>query len=888
MTLVTGKRLGPYLVEAPIGAGGMGEVYRGHDTRLDRAVAIKVLPTVLAESAELRERFEREARLLSKLNHPNICVVYDVGHQNGTTYLVMELLEGETLAVRIARGPLPVQQATSIAVQVGGALDRAHRVGVIHRDVKPENIMLTKSGAKLLDFGLAKPAPIQGGLGGGVTKTLPITGEGTILGTLQYMAPEQLDGRPADARSDIFAFGAVLHEMITGKRAFAGDTPATVISAIIKDDPPPLVELQPLVPSALDAIVRTCLEKDPDERWQNAHDLVSQLRWIQLSGSQPHMSVGSLGKISRRRIYIYSALALCGLLAIATGVAAGRFLQTEAPRESIRFTIAEPAGTTFSPNPAAPFAAVSPDGRYIVFDSSLSPGLGALHLRSLNDTVARRLPGTDNGWLPFWSPDSKYVAFFADGALKKTAIATGGVETICKIDGFEGGTWNHDDVVLFSKGPAGIFRVDASGGEPVAVTKLDESRNEVYHRAPIFLPDGKHFLYSTQPGNDIFYASLDGTAPRRLLTADARALYSPPGFLLFARNGALFAQKFDAKQGRLSGDPVRIANSVRTTPGNGRAAFSVSQTGVLVYRSASDRNTTTVRWIDRSGKREGVLLEGAEYFAVALSPDESRLAFHRHEEPSGGGIWVKNLVRGDTIRLTSDPSHNIDPTWSPDGQRIVFTSYRNRGSDFYVRAANGTGEDELLFKSEERKEFPRWSPDERFLIYQVMVGARSDIWIWSHENRAKPKPLITSSADEVQPQLSPDGKWLVYASSESGSHEVYVQPYPPNGTRYPVSSGGGVQPFWRRDGRELFYLTLGGALKAVRVLAASSKFEAGVPQTLFEADITGLHPLGNYLYQPSNDGSRFVVAERPAVTDTSGSEPLTVLVDWTAELRKDQ
>ena len=699
MPLTSGTRLGPYLIDAPLGAGGMGEVYRARDTRLDRPVAIKVLPTIMAESAELHERFEREARLLSNLNHPHICVVYDVGRQGDMSFLVMELLEGETLAARIARGPLPVAQATSIALQIGAALDRAHRIGVVHRDVKPENVMLTKAGAKLLDFGLAKPAPIKGELGV-ATRTMPLTGQGTIIGTLHYMAPEQLEGRPADARSDIFAFGAVLYEMITGKRAFAGGTPVSVISSILRDTPRPIPELQPFVPPALDAIVRTCLEKDPDDRWHSAHDLASQLRWIQQSGSQPHVPTTPL--VRRRRRYSHVAWGVGCLLALGAGVAGTRYLNPTPVARSVWFTMGEPSGTRFSRNPIAPFAAISPDGRHIVFDASVGDA-GQLFLRALNSTESRQLPGTEDAWMPFWSADSRYVGFFADGALKKTAIATGGVETICKIHDFEGGTWSRDNVVIFSKAEGGLSRVDAGGGEPKPLTSLDQTKGEVVHRLPVFLPDGQHFLYLAQPGNEVFYGSLDGTAPRRLLAADGRAVYSPPGFLLYARDAALFAQPFDAARGQLSGDPMRVTNSVRATPLSGRAAYSVSDNGVLVFRAGDARNNVQIRWADRSGKRLDTVLEEADYRGIALSPDGTRIAFHRHEDPVGGGIWIKDILRGQPIRLTTDPSHNSDPVWSPDGTRIAFTSDRNRIWDIFIRDASGTGRDQILLKSEEGK-----------------------------------------------------------------------------------------------------------------------------------------------------------------------------------------
>jgi eukaryotic-like serine/threonine-protein kinase len=881
MTLTVGGSLGPYLIEAPLGAGGMGEVYRGRDTRLGRPVAIKVLPGDFAASDDLRERFEREARLLSSLNHPHICVVYDIGRQDGRSYLVMELLEGETLGARLARGPLPVQQATTIALQIGSALDRAHRLGIVHRDVKPENVMLTKAGAKLLDFGLAKPLTLPTELGG-PTQTQPLTGQGTILGTLQYMAPEQLEGRPADARSDIFALGAVVFEMVSGKRAFQGDSPVSVISSILRDTPRPLTDLQPFVPPALDEIVRTCLEKDPEERWQSAHDLASQLRWIQQSGSQLNLPAQ---RGVRRKTREYAAWALVLLLTLAVAGLSVPYIRSQPLDESIQFSIGEPPGARFNPgNLVAPTPAVSPDGRHIVF-STFTSGHGLLYLRSLDTAEARPIPGTEGGSLPFWSADSRSIGFYADRAIKKTTVELSGVETICTAEFFEGATWNRNNVVLFSPGDGGLLRVDANGGEPIAVTALDTSKKETSHRWPIFLPDGEHFLYLSFPGNVVYRGGLDKKPAQRLLTADAKAIYAPPGYLLFAREGKLFAQRFDADRGKLAEEPVRVADSVRASVSGGRGAYSVSDTGVLVYRSGDARLSAQVRWADRNGTRGDLVLQAADYRGLALSPDASRVAFHRHEQSSGGGIWVKDLNRGNVVRLTSPASHDADPSWTSDGRQIAFTSNRSGVQNIYLRNASGAGDEELLLKSPEPKKWPKLWGDPPLLFYQVNTPAtQSDIWVLPARG-GTPAVYLNSAVNEIQPELSPDGKWLAYVSDESGPPEVFVQPYPADGRKYPVSSGGGVQPSWRKDGAELFYLTLAGTLSAIRVNThPTNGLELGRPQELFGFDISGSGPDAATLYSAMPDGKRFLIAERPTKDDQGAVEPITVVVNWLSAL----
>ncbi len=713
VALTAGTRLGPYEIATMLGAGGMGEVYAARDTRLNRTVAIKVLPPHVASDPELRQRLEREARSIAALNHPHICVLHDVGHDSGTDFLVMEHLQGETLADRLKKGPLPLDQALRYAIEISDALDKAHRQGIVHRDLKPANIMITPAGVKLLDFGLAK-AQVQvvtpAGLSQAPTGNVELTAHGTVLGTIQYMAPEQLEGREADARSDIFALGAVLYEMVTGRKAFEGKSQASLMASILEREPRSISELQPLSPPALEHVIQGCLAKAPEDRWQTAHDVMKQLKWIAAGGSQ----VGTVAAVSPQRRGRLSWIVAAGLatVLVAAALAALRYLRTPEQSEQTRFSVSTP----FTPNPT--LLSASPDGRHIAFVAQSSPDAPTqLFVRPLDSVEARPLPGTEQAGPPFWSPDSRHIGFVAQGKLKRIDIAGGSPQNISDVTTFAGGTWNDDGVIVFAVGLGTLKRVSASGGEPVDVTTLDQASGETIQAWPFFLPDGRHFLYLGGSGagsesRAIYVGSLDSKERVHVLKASSMPVFALPGYLLFHRDGTLMAQPFDDKKFTVSGDPIRLADGLASIPQVGRAAFSTSNTGVLLYRTGEAFVETQLTWYDRNGKPLGrVDVPQGQYRGLSLSPDNKRLAVHRHEEPAGGDVWVLDQERGTFTRLTFT-GHNIAPMWSRDGNLITFSSDRDAGPmNIYQKSSSGAGNDEPVLKSDVPK-FPEdWAPD---------------------------------------------------------------------------------------------------------------------------------------------------------------------------------
>jgi eukaryotic-like serine/threonine-protein kinase len=886
MTLSSSTRLGPYEIRAPLGAGGMGEVYRARDTRLDRTVAIKVLPSHLSGNDEFRQRFEREARAVSSLNHPHICTLYDVGHQDGIDYLVMEFIEGESLADRLAKGALPAEQVLRYAIQIADALDKAHRASIVHRDLKPGNIMLTKSGAKLLDFGLAKLQGSGSGLVSGLT-SLPterhsLTGEGTILGTFQYMAPEQLEGKEADHRSDIFAFGAVVYEMATGKKAFTGKSQASLISAIMASEPPSISTTQPMSPPGLDRVVKTCLAKDPDDRWQTAHDVMLELKWIVEGGSQTGAPAAAPALRKNRERLAWIAAALLGLgLLVSLPFTLAHFGHGPVDVRALRFDVPLPEKATLGS------IALSPDGQRLAFVAADSLGKGVLYLRPLDSLNTQPLPGTDGASHPFWSPDSRFIGFFAQGKLKKIEAAGGPPQALCNAPQGRGGTWNRDGVIVFAPNPVdGLYRVSAAGGEPSPLTTPDQSRQETSDRWPQFLPDGRSFLYFTLSGapatQGIYAGSLDSKETKRLLGTDSSAVYASPGYLLFRREGTLMAQAFDPKKLNLTGEPFSIAEHVGAGPYY--TYLTISENGVLAYHSGDPAKTQLV-WFDRGGKQLGVIGSPGDYFDPALSPDGKRIAFDSIDpQTSNRDLWVLELTRGTTSRLTVDPAGDWFPVWSPDSSRIVFSSGRGGIYDLYQKAASGAGSDGLLLKSSNSK-FPiDWSMDGRFILYDSYdAKSKADIWVLPLEGDRQPFPFLQTEFNEQQARFSPNGKWVAYTSDESGTTQVYVQSFPISGSKWQVSTGGGDQPRWWRDGQELFYLAADGKLMTVAV-KAETVFEAGITKPLFEMHsptVAGI-PFQNS-YAVTADGQRFLV--RSAMEQTT-STAITVLVNWTAELKR--
>jgi eukaryotic-like serine/threonine-protein kinase len=900
MTLTDGTRLGPYEILSPIGAGGMGEVYRAKDTRLDRTVAIKVLPSHLSDNAEIRQRFEREARAISSLNHPHICALYDIGHQDGIDYLVMEYVDGESLADRLLKGPLPTDQVLRHAIQIAGALYKAHRAGIIHRDLKPANVMLTKSGAKLLDFGLAKlqdndSAP-ELSLTSLPTERHDITAKGTILGTFQYMAPEQLEGKEADARTDIFAFGAVVYEMVTGKRAFSGKSQASLISAIMSGEPAPISTIQPMTPPALDRVVKTCLAKDPDERWQTSHDVMLELQWVAEASSQTGAATRATGRSKNRERLAWIAAAVLLITSLVLAIAYIR--RPAAELTATRFLVDPPQKVRLRDQ-----LAVSPDGRRLTFVAQDADGKRRLYVRSMESVASESLAGTEDAAFPFWSPDSRFIAFFAENKLKRIGVAGGPPQVLCPSgQDPRGGSWSRDGVIVFSPNSEGpLLKISASGGAPTQVTSLDESRKETSHRWPHFLPDGRHFLFfsrSTQPENEaLCAASFDSNSRKQVAAfrpttvayaAAEGAQGGARGYLLFVRDRTLVAQAFDADKLELYGEPLPIAQEVLLAGEDGPTgygSFSVSQNGVLVFR-AGVSDTLQLTWFDRSGKKLGLAGPPGFYYEPSFSPDEKRVCVARRDLEIGSqNIWLLDLNRGTFTRVTFQAPDDATPVWSPDGNGIVFSSSRGMMRDLILKPFGGTGADELLVQSDEPKYPADWSRDGRFILYDSFsASTKGDIWVLSSPlGDKKSSPYLQTRFNETHAHFSPDGRWVTYVSDESGKAEVYVQSFPKSGAKWLVSTNGGDQPAWRKDGRELFYLSKDKKLMAVPV-KTGTLFEAGAPSPLFQVQVVpkSLTDDKNQ-YLVTADGQRFLVV---AISDDSVGQPITAVLNWTTELKQ--
>jgi len=883
MPLAPGTQLGPYEITAPLGAGGMGEVYRARDTRLERTVAIKILPAHFSADPLRKQRFEREAKTISSLNHPHICVLHDVGSQDGIDYLVMECVEGETLAKRLEKGPLPLEQVAKYGMQIADALDRAHRGGVVHRDLKPGNIMLMTTGVKLLDFGLAKPAsPLASvaTLTATAVKQSPATEQGAIVGTFQYMSPEQLEGKELDGRSDIFSLGAVLYEMVTGKRAFEGKSQLSVASAILEKEPETISAAKPMTPPALEHAVKKCLSKLPDERWQSASDLASELKWIAESGSQTGVAGRALVGRTKWQRASWLLAATFFLLAVAGGAAWWKESNRRVPPMYFH-----------SPVPfAANDLALSPDGRTLAIVAySAQANNYVLWTNEVGGRQTNSLAGTQGASYPFWSPDGKFIGFFADGKLKKVDASGGKTQVLCDAPNGRGGAWNRDGVILFTPDALqGLFRVSSWGGSPVELTKPDRSRFQASHRWPVFLPDGKHFLYlaSNFSGqleyNAIFLGSLDSQETRLLVNTSANAAYAEPGYLLYLRDNALVAQPFDRRRYVLSGEPHTLNDDVLYTPLVDRAVFSVSSGGVLVTQTGKGAALSQLMWFDRTGKSAGSVGVPGSYNNVRLSPDGHRIATDQTDTDGRNiDIWVHEPVRRMVTRLTFDPSLDEAPIWSPDGKQIMFTSNRKQlGFHFYLKNADGSGFEEevadlgpgLLANAWD------WSRDGKYALIRKGI----ELWYFSWSERVA-KPLLQAKWTARNAQFSPDGRWVAYASNETGRMEIYVSAFPTANGKWQVSSAGGQEPRWRQDGRELFYLSAEGKLMAVAVTAGAS-FEAGLPTVLFQTHRRQPVSAQDFFsYDVSGDGQKFLIATR---VDEANSAPLTVLLNWTSEMEK--
>ena len=879
MPISSGTRFGPYEILSAAGAGGMGEVYRAKDTRLDRIVAVKVLPSELAQDAEKRQRFEREARSISNLSHPHICTLHDIGHQDGVDFLVLEYLEGETLEKKLEKGSLPIQDVLRYAIDLADALDKAHRQGIIHRDIKPANIMLTKSGVKLMDFGLAKlnsePAPLADALTE-MTSDKKLTAEGTILGTFQYMAPEQLDGRETDARTDIFAFGQVLYEMATGRPAFSGRTRASLIAAILSVDPKPVTELAPATPPALDRIVKHCLAKDPDERWQSACDLLLELKWIAESGGRADVAAPLVpaAKTRERLAWLIASAVTAALIVGAI------WWRSSKPLEQTMYF------SSAFPYPARDVA-VAPNGRTVaVVAYKEMARKNALWIYELGSQEGKSLSSTEGANFPFWSADGKSLGFFADGKLKTVDVAGGPVQTLCDAPSGRGGSWNKDGVIIFT--PTGqlvdnLYRISASGGTPTRITKLDSSQGETSQRWPMFLPDGKHFLYmefSRQSDtNAIFVGSLDSDEKIFVTKASANAAYAPPGYLLYFRDKTVFAQRFDLKKFALTGEPVAILNKIQDYPRVARAVFAASDTGMIVAQSGAGVSLSQLVWFDRTGKELGVVGRPDVYANVSLAPTGKSVAVDKTDIGSGNAdVWIYDLQRDSTRRMTFDPAIDAMPVWSPDASRLVFSSSRQSAFDLYLKNTDGAREEKLIEHIDTDKFPADWSRDGKYLLY--IRG--SDFWYMTFPE-LKSSLFLKAPSTLKNGQFSPDGKWVAYASNEGGKWEIYVTSFPEARGKWQVSSGGGEQPRWRADGKELFYLSSDGKIMAVPVTAGAN-FDASAPLLLFQANPREMVATSEHVvYDVSRDGQRFLINTPVKQADT---QPMSIILNWPAKLSK--
>lgn len=881
MSFTAGSRLGPYEIVAPIGAGGMGEVFRARDTRLDRSVAIKVLPSHLSSDPQLRERFDREARAISALNHPNICTLHDVGQQNGISYIVMELLEGESLADRLARGPLAIPETLEYGAQIAAGLDKAHRHGVVHRDLKPANVVITKSGAKLLDFGLAKMAASAFVMDAPTEQQKPLTAEGTILGTFQYMAPEQLEGLEADARTDIFSFGAVLYEMVTGRRAFEGKTKTSLIAAIVDRDPPPVTSVQPFSPPALERLIRTCLAKDPEERWQSARDVLLQLRAIASSSAEAAVAIPARGRWRRERI-AWLVAAVAATATIAAFVVTRR--APAPPAQPFYASLAPPSGSEFLlSGPHTGAITISPDSRLMTFVAPAEDGIQRLWVRELHSGRSHALAGTERAQYPFWSPDSRQIGFFVNRKLRTISAEGGPSVDVCTVREPRGGTWGPDGTILFTphwRDP--IFKVAATGGEPVAVTTVNAARNETTHRWPLFLPDGRHFLYfagshtsaETSGDNAIYLGSLDGGEPRLLLRARSNVAYAA-GYLLFLREQKLVAQKFDTESLQILGQPIPIADGVRYEKGFFQAVFAASDS-VLIYQTGGSETRSVLNWVDRAGENIGTLAPANIYFDLEISPD-GRSAAVAVGDPSD--IWIFDLGRGVRSRLTSDPWGENSVLWAPDSKSVLYDNDRNVQADVFRQTVGPAPETVVLADPDVHEKPLDFSRDGRFMVVshaRADATSGSDLWIHPTAPAAKPFAYVATPFEEWDARLSPDSSFVAYVSNESGRDEVYVATFPEPAGKWVISTEGGSAPRWRGDGRELFYVAPNGAIVSVPIVS-DEPFTAGTAKTLFRIPIF-FGPEASY--DVTADGQRFLVSQ----PEPKQEEPVTVVVNWTSRL----
>ena len=902
--LQSGTKLGPYTIKERIGAGGMGEVYRAHDTKLKRDVAIKVLPLAFVNDPERLARFQREARTLALLNHPSIASIYGLEDSSKIHALVMELVEGPTLADRIRQGPIPIDEAVRSAKQITEALEYAHDHGIIHRDLKPANVKVTSGDAvKVLDFGLAKV--LAGDAASIDILTSPTisdmaTQPGVLLGTAAYMSPEQAKAKPADRRADIWAFGCVLYEMLTGKMAFRGETVTDTLAAVIRAEPD-WSQLPAATPIRIRLLLRRCLQKDPKQRLQAAGDARIAIDEALSGTPDPDAAATQMSVPLWHRALPWTVACAAILTAFVMGFVLKRSRQIMSIADPVRLQIPLPVRPALRLTGSL---ALSPDGRQLAFSATGVDGVPRIWVRALNSLEVRPLPGSESvGSLLFWSPDSRHIAFDSGGKLQKIDISGGPAETVCVLNGSGvGGSWNGEGVIIFGQYPGTLMRVLAAGGVATPLTALDASHGEIAHTVPWFLPDGRHFIYlrdSEGRGGSISVGSLDAKPEqqdlRRLIGTGSGAVYVPSsdpnsGQLLFLRRGTLMAQPFDARRLNLSGEAVRVAEE---SIGQylDYSLFSVSANGILAYWSPGSVDSQ-LTWFDPQGKVLSTVGEPGPYLAFALSPDGTRAIFSKLSLPSGhAALWLLDPSRGSSVRLELGSSVNdIDAVWAPDGRRIIFASNRAGQMDFYEKPMGGERDAEVLMKSNEAKLPLSWSPDGRFLLYVTFGGkTKSDLWVLPLGDHNKPMPFLQTEFDESEGRFSPDGHWVAYTSDESGRPDVYIRRFSPDavggaisgtGDKWLISNGGGSGPSWREDGRELYYIDLERKLMAVDVTTGSVP-QVGAPRVLFQAPPKSPdHVLPDWGNSP--DGKRFLFL----VPERQDDVPFTVVLNWQADLKK--
>jgi eukaryotic-like serine/threonine-protein kinase len=894
VNLKSGTHLGAYEIVAAIGKGGMGEVYRARDSKLKREVAIKILPEEFSRDQDRIGRFQREAEVLASLNHANIASIYDLQEDNGSRFLILELVEGDTLAERIARGPLPLDEALSFAKQVAEALEAAHEKGIIHRDLKPANVKITRDGkVKVLDFGLAKAfvteaASAANGFSHSPTLSLAASNAGVIIGTAAYMSPEQATGKTVDARSDIWSFGVVLYEMLSGKAAFAGDTVVEILGGILKVDPD-WRALPATTPEAIRGLLRRSLQRDPKRRMKDIAEAIVEIDNILNDQARPSSITAPPAAVATKspaRIWKAAAAAMLIVAAVTGPLAIVHLREPATDTRVLRFTMTTPG--ILYPSPPA----ISPDGRRIAFVASTPGGsslaLTSIWVRSLDDVSPKPLAGTDGADYLFWSPDSRFIGFTAGGKLKKVDASGGPPQTLCDAPAMRGGAWNAEGTILFSPATTvGLFRVSSAGGESVPVTKLDAAAGESSHRSPSFLPDGRHYVYFAQGGEKqgIYIGSLDGQERRLVMNSASAALYADPGYLLFLRDTTLMAQPFDPQKLQLSGEAFPLAESVGVYAISNIGQFSLSKSGVLVYSAGAGAGSRQLAWFDRAGKVTERIGPLTNMFDIALSPDQKRAALQlRNQVGVNDDIWMIDLMRGVLSRFTFDPAIEDFPVWSPDGTRVLFNSNREGAVTMYQKISTGAGAEELVVKSSTTNNPSDWSRDGRFILYENLdPKTMFDIWVLPLTGDRKAQVLLQTPFNEQQGRFSPDGKWIAYLSDESGRSEVYVQSFPLTGAKWQISTNGGFIPRWRRDGKELFYISADHKMMSVDVSAGSAGFEVKAAKALFDAPVDVANALTTNRYEVSADGQRFLI-NAPAENTTSGY--LTVVVNWLADQKK--